>query len=137
MNNKEKYRQLCAVEPSIPIFSQDWWLDMSCGIDNWDVALVEQAGKINASLPYSIEKKRQLTYIGQPKLTPHLGPWLAHDDSKYAQKISHEKQNMSALIEQLPRFDHFKQNFNPNITNWLPFFLEKLFSTNKLYIPIK
>lgn len=42
---KELYRKLCEQEPSIPLFSQAWWLDAVCGEAAWDVALVEKGGK--------------------------------------------------------------------------------------------
>lgn len=37
MKPKEKYRALCEKEQAIQIFSRDWWLDATAGIDNWDV----------------------------------------------------------------------------------------------------
>lgn len=46
MGNKSKYRNLCAVEKNIPIFSQDWWLDAVCGEENWDVIIIEKGGII-------------------------------------------------------------------------------------------
>ena len=48
----EKYRVLCREEPSIPIFSRDWWLDVTAGPGNWDVSIVERDGKIVAAMPF-------------------------------------------------------------------------------------
>ena len=50
------YRELCANEDLIPLFSKDWWLDSVVGADKWDVALVFKDGKIIASMPYIIKK---------------------------------------------------------------------------------
>jgi hypothetical protein len=46
MTNKDKYRQLCSKETSLPLFSRDWWLDAACGETLWDVLLVEEKEKI-------------------------------------------------------------------------------------------
>ena len=37
-NSKILYRELCANEDLIPLFSWDWWLDTVVGVDKWDVA---------------------------------------------------------------------------------------------------
>jgi hypothetical protein len=55
MSNKEKYRLLCKNEKSIPIFSQDTWLDYTCGND-WDVCIITENNKIVASMPYFFKK---------------------------------------------------------------------------------
>ena len=56
-DDKETYRSLCKIEPTIPIFSRDWWLDAVCGKDNWDVALVGKGGMIVAAMPYYMQKR--------------------------------------------------------------------------------
>ena len=56
MDNREKYRNFCNKESSMPLFSKAWWLDSVCGENNWDVSLVEKGGNIFASMPYYIEK---------------------------------------------------------------------------------
>ncbi len=124
MNNKNSYRQFCQTEPSIPIFSKDWWLDAVCGEDNWDVALVEKGGNIVATMPYYIRtNKIGLKLMVQPQLTQTLGPWISYpQNQKYEKKLSFDKQIINALLEQLPQYDYFAQNFHYSITNWLPFY---------------
>src|SRR5690606_23353867 len=73
--NKEKYKKLCTEEPSIPIFSQDWWLDATAGSHNWDVALVENRDNIAACMPYVTNKRAGLKISTVPPLTYCLGPW--------------------------------------------------------------
>jgi len=58
----------------------------------------------------------------QPKLTPHLGPWLRGSSAKLTNRLAEEKELMHELIEALPRFDLFRQCFAPELTNWLPFY---------------
>jgi lipid II:glycine glycyltransferase (peptidoglycan interpeptide bridge formation enzyme) len=123
MTNKEKYREFCEYEKNIPIFSQDWWLDAVCGNDNWDVAIVEKGGQIWATMPYYKVKKFGFTLIIMPKLTQTLGPYIKYPPKqKYSSRLSWEKEVMSKLIEQLPKFDYFNQHFHYTVTNWLPFY---------------
>ncbi|HDZ3695871.1 GNAT family N-acetyltransferase [Vibrio cholerae] len=121
MINKEKYRQLCEEEPTIPIFSQAWWLD-AVARDNWDVCIVEKGDKIQATMPYIIQKKFGLTLLTQPKLTQTLGPWLRPSTAKYSKQLSQQKDLMEALIDQLPKYHYFSQNWHYSNTNWLPFY---------------
>jgi len=119
--NKEKYKEFCKNEKNIPIFSQYWWLDALC--DEWNVVLIEKNNEIVASLPYHIQKNNNLIQLGQPILTQKLGPYLKFPDTiKYITKLKWEKRLMSELIENLPEYDIFSQNFDFSITNWLPFY---------------
>jgi len=118
--SKTKYRELCENEGSIPIFSQPWWLDATAGTENWDVVLVEENDAIVASMPFVIKKKYGFTIISQPILTQYLGPWLRPSKAKYSRRLGLQKKHIQALFTQLPKFDHFQQNWNPEMTNWLP-----------------
>jgi len=125
MSAKERYRELCNTEPSIPIFSKNWWLDAACGKDNWDVVVFENKGNdIIAALPYyAIKSRYGFKKIIIPKLTQTMGPWLKYPpNQKYANRLSFEKKVMNALINTLPKFDTFSQNFHYSINNWLPFY---------------
>ena len=125
MRNKslrERYRQHCREEMSIPIFSRDWWLDAVCGEANWDAAIVEKGGSIVGSLPYFIKKQWGLTLLVQPPLTQALGPWLRPSTAKYSKSLGYQKDVMNALIDQLPLYDYFSQNWHYSNTNWSPFY---------------
>lgn len=118
----DKYRTLCSQEPSIPLFSQVWWLDATAGEGAWDVALVEKGGAIVAAMPYVPRKRYGFTLLGQPALTQTLGPWLRETDGKSSTKLAQHKDWLQALIAQLPPFAHFTQNWHWSMTNWLPFY---------------
>lgn len=125
LTNKEKYRNLCRGEDTIPIFSKDWWLDAVAGEENWDVVLVERGEIIVASLPYIVKKKFFLRYISMPKLTQTAGVWMKYPDGqKYTNKISFEREVCKEIIEKLPQVDAYAQNFHYSFTNWLPFYWE-------------
>ncbi|MHA7808483.1 MAG: GNAT family N-acetyltransferase [Marinobacter adhaerens] len=118
---KKVYRELCEHQPSIPLFSQAWWLDSVAG-DNWDVVLVEKGGEVQAAMPFVVRRKLGFTLLTQPSLTQCLGPWIRPTPGKYAKRLSREKDLMQALIEQLPVYTHFQQNWQHAVTNWLPFY---------------
>ncbi len=121
-NRIEKYRTLCTQEPSIPLFSQAWWLDATAGEGAWDVALVEKGGAIVAAMPYVPRKRYGFTLLGQPALTQTLGPWLRETDGKFSTKLAQHKDWLQALIAQFPPFAHFTQNWHWQMVNWLPFY---------------
>jgi hypothetical protein len=125
MTSKEKYRQLCKEDNSIPIFSKDWWMDAVCGEDNWDVLVVEKGGQIVASMPIYIKEKYGLKYITQPKLTQTNGIHIIYpENQKYEKRLSHEKKVMNEIIGQLEQLNlaYYQQNFHYSVTNWLPFY---------------
>lgn len=119
---KDKYRKLCSIEESIPLFSQAWWLDSVCGEDKWNVCLVEKGRKIYASMPYCIYHRKGFKFIKQPPLTQALGPWIRNESKNESKKLENEKKLMNALIEQIPKVDYFYQQWNYKNTNWLPFY---------------
>jgi len=121
-NNQARYRQHCREEASVPIFSQDWWLDAVCADGIWDAALVERGGRIIGSMPYFMKKRMRFTLLTHPPLTQKLGPWLRPSNAKYAKSLSYQKDVMSTLIEQLPSYDYFYQYWDYSNTNWQPFY---------------
>lgn len=131
MSYKEKYRELCEQEKSIPIFSQPWWLDVVCGDDHWDVAMVEKGGYVQAAMPYSFKKRYGFTIITQPLLTQTLGPWMVPSEAKYANRLGVQKDLMEELIRQLPQYSYFCQNWNYSQTNWLPFYWAGFMQTTR------
>jgi hypothetical protein len=131
MTDKDLYREFCKKELTIPIFSKDWWLDAVCGGDNWDVALVKRGELIGASLPYKKIPKFNQPNLVMPKLTQTLGPWLRPSKAKYANMLAEQKDLMAELINQLPPFDYFSQNFHYSITNWLPFYWQGFSQTTR------
>jgi hypothetical protein len=121
MTEKEAYREFSGKEPSLPIFSRDWWLDATAGPDAWNVALVRKADQVIASMPYVMRRRYGLRVLGQPALTQKLGPWFRPNDGKPATRLAYEKGLMQEMIDQLPPFDYFNQSWHYNRTNWLPF----------------
>jgi lipid II:glycine glycyltransferase (peptidoglycan interpeptide bridge formation enzyme) len=131
MSDKKLYREFCTTEQSIPIFSRDWWLDAVCGKDKWDVIVIKKSENIVAALPFFIVHGRLFTTIGMPPLTQILGPWLQLSKSNYADRLSEQKKMMSEIIDRLPPYDYFTQNFHYSIANWLPFYWKGFSQTTR------
>ncbi|RHJ84390.1 GNAT family N-acetyltransferase [Parabacteroides sp. AM08-6] len=123
MTSKDKYHQLCSYEPTIPIFSRDWWLDIVCGKENWDVLSVEEKGRILATMPFYTPKH---DIILMPFFTQTMGPWFAPEasDIKYTTTLGRRQEFCKQFIEQLHSYSFFLQNFHYSITDWLPFYWE-------------
>ncbi len=115
--SKRKYRAHCASNLDIPLFSKDWWLDAAVGAENWDVAIVEENGRLVASMPYAFSKHGPFFQIYQPPLTQCLGPWVT---SALLGK-ERELRLHRSLIDQLPAYDKFQQSWNFQNQNWLAF----------------
>jgi len=123
INCKEAYRELCNHEPTIKLFSKDWWLDSVCGEKNWDVILVTENAQVVAAMPYYFRRKFVFNIITLPKLTQTMGPWLKYNPNmRYSTRLSFEKKIFTELINKIPKVAYFRQNFDYSITNWLPFY---------------
>src|SRR5690606_29834952 len=128
---KQAYRALCNSEPSILVISKAWWLDAAAGSENWDVVIVEREGEIVASLPFVIKRLLGLTLLTQPSLTQTLGPWLKPTSLKSSKLLSWEKEQMQALIAQLPPYSHYVQQWHYSYSNWLPFYWKGFTQTTR------
>jgi len=121
VSNKDEYRKLCQTEETIPVFSRDWWLDVVCGSDNWDVILIKENDKIRATLPYYLLRHN---IISMPFYTQTMGIWFApcSDDTKPASIQENRQSICNQIIVQLKPFKCFLQNFHYDFTDWLPFY---------------
>jgi hypothetical protein len=118
--DQHRYRQLCEKEQTIPLFSQAWWLDATCGPDRWDVAVVEKGGEIMATLPYLRLVRAGMTKLTMPALTQKLGPWFRPQEGRYAQQLAQRKNLIDSLLDRLPRHDWFAQNLDYRVDDCLP-----------------
>lgn len=112
------------------IFSQPWWLE-AVAPGEWGEVIVERGGELLARMPYVIKRRRGLTLMTMPPLTQTLGPWLRPYSGKYTNRLSTEKELMTELIQRLPAFDFFQQNFHYSVTNWLPFYWQGFQQTTR------
>lgn len=127
LNSVEKrqlYRELCG-NVYIPLHAKDWWLDAVCGVDNWEVILVFDKGKISGALPYFLSKKLGfLTQIINPTLSIYNNIYVRLPDNPDIKPIklqSLENIIISKLVSKIPKTTFFRQLINPKVTNALPF----------------
>ena len=122
MTDKEQYRELCAKELSIPLYSRDWWMDCVCGENQWDVLLYcMDSGVIEAAFPFYRPYKKQ---IMMPAFTQTMGIWFNPDFEKdnYSKNLLRKQIICEELIRRLPEHCYFIQNFHYSFTDWLPFY---------------
>lgn len=123
---KEAYRRLCATEGSrIPVFQQDWWMDVVCEGKEWDVALAMDGSRVLAAMPYLIRHRFGMRYVLQPQLTQFSGPcFFAPTDMSPSRCVDFEHRAADLLIDHFEslRLDWFCQRFAPSVTDWLPFY---------------
>jgi len=112
------------------IFQKPWWLE-AVAPGHWHEVTVTKGGKIIASLPYVRQTRRGFSYLIMPPLTQTLGPWLRPSTAKYANVLAEQKDLLTELIQGLPPFDYFEQNFHYSISNWLPFYWQGYQQTTK------
>lgn len=124
--SKEAYKKLCQMEPSIPIFMRDWYLDCTTH-DNWEIIIAIESDKIIAVFPFKYRRKGSFKFIENPRLTPRLGIWYTNGlTDKKKRKINHE------IINTLPNFDRFKIAFSYDFTDWQEYY-EKGFQQTTRY----
>jgi hypothetical protein len=121
MSIKDEYRNLCQTEESIPVFSRDWWLDVVCRVDNWDVILIKENDIVQAALPYYLLRRH---IISMPCYTQTMGIWFAPhaDDMKPISVQEHRQSLCNQIIERLKPYKSFLQRFHYDFTDWLPFY---------------
>ncbi|MHB8580436.1 MAG: GNAT family N-acetyltransferase [Ignavibacteriaceae bacterium] len=114
-----------------PIFFQPWWLE-TVAPGRWDYAVVYRGNDVAAVLPYTYKiRLKRFLLIEMPPLTPYLGPWLRKSSAKYANQLSEQKVLMNELIDKLPSFSLYHQNFHPLVSNWLPFYWKNFQQTTR------
>lgn len=131
--SKKKYRELCEKE-DIPIFSQYYWMNAVCGEENWDVILIEEGGRIVASLPYFYFKENEKWKIQKAPLTQNNGVKLYYPSNlKVASKISFENRVIEKIILELEKLEisEYRQYYHYDFKNWLPFYWKNYKQTTR------
>ena len=99
--------------------------------------VITNQNEIVARMPW-FKKRFGLTILTQPPLTPTLGPWFKYYKDKNGRyKSSQEKKLVNELINQLPKFNYYRANFSPEITNWLPWYWKGYSQTTRYTYRLK
>lgn len=124
MTNKEKYKALCT-QFDLPIFMQDWWMDVVCGEENWQPILVEnRVGELQAAMTCYFHKKLGMKMIIPANLTPFSGIWFRPKQQamKSHSIAEREIELTQQLIEQLPNLPLIIFQTHFSFQNWLSFY---------------
>lgn len=125
MSNKATYKDWAASQ-SLPLHLQPWWLDIACQHGQWDVALYQPKEQhIQAALPYYLIRRKGLVLCKMPPFTDYLGPYLQlpyQPQAKYRSQLTQTARIYEQLVQQLPNVPFFVQQYDPNLTNWLPWY---------------
>lgn len=109
-----------SLDPVNCIFQRDWWLE-ALAPGEWRTLEVKQGGRTVASMPIVCRNQYGARIVNSPPLAFTLGPWLAPLDCKASKRTAQENEWLMGLIDQLPAFDYFCQNWHWSMTNVLPF----------------
>ncbi len=114
--DKAAYRQACATHPTLPIFFQDWWLDLVCDDGYWDALVYVEDPHVVAVFPFFVKTFGPWKYVTMPRLTKFLGPY-------YLKEFSERKQHsiLMKMVEAIPDFLSVDLNLHYQNKNWLPF----------------
>lgn len=129
MTNKERYEEFCK-STYVPIFSKSWWMDCTCGPDNWDVWVYDpgEGEELLAAMPYYVEWRgdhKQYKYITKAPLTQNNGIIFRRDSTR---KFAREMEMQERIINEANEFiktlnlDVYEQQYHRDFQNWSPFF---------------
>jgi lipid II:glycine glycyltransferase (peptidoglycan interpeptide bridge formation enzyme) len=107
--------------PTNSLFQEPWWLE-AVAPGRWDEVIIKRGDAVVARLPYITKKRYGFTLLITPNLTQTLGHWVRNSSEKYVVQLSEQRKLVNELIDNLPPFDYFHQNFHYSITDWLPFY---------------
>lgn len=122
--NKIEYRTYCQKEQNLPLFLQEWWLDLVCQPEGWQVCISrDNGGNIQGVLPFRLTTYYGFKVIRMPDLTPRMGVHFNYPQNlKGETRLKRfERKTLTDLIKKLPRTAYYTQQFSINLNDWLPF----------------
>lgn len=102
------------------MFQESFWLD-AVAPGSWEDVTVEHAdGSVAARLPFRIWRRHRLTILGNPLLTPYIGPFVDHAPNTSAStRVSRELRLVAELTDRLPHHDVAHFQLAPSFAGWL------------------
>lgn len=119
--SRAAYRRLCELEDSIPLFSNAWLLDALVP-GEWGAVLdTDNGGTAVGAMPFLWRRRAGLRISTMPTLVPRLGPWLSGGIPATPKETSRQYRVLGNLAAGTPDVHYFAQNWNPEVSTWLPF----------------
>lgn len=109
-------------KPLLPgtVFHEHWWLN-AVTQGRFEEVVVKNGDAIVGRLPYLIGKKMRFTTLRMPPITHVLGPVVDAGIGKPQTQLLRRLSIVRELIDQLPRFDFFKQALGASAADGLAF----------------
>ncbi len=118
---KEHFSAFCAVESTMPLYMQPWWLDIVCPHNGWDVCLAyDESARIRGVLVCHSSKRTIFSALTMPQLTPHAGVWMRPQEDFMPQQqaiYAYKNAILEELILQLPSTAFYQQRFHHSLTD--------------------
>lgn len=132
MTNKQLFQKFTDQHKAKLPFSlqYSWWHEVVK--EDWDVAVVQRSEQVFAVMPYFIRHKGPWKFICNPHITPYTGPFLHYPEGqKNATRIAFEHEMHQLLLEQLPSYSEYSQNYHLGFSNSLAFVWKNFTCTNR------
>jgi len=100
------------------LFHEPWWLSAATD-GRYEEVVVEQGGKIVGRLPYLPTQRGPFRVSRMPPFTHLLGPLIESGVGKPQTRLTRRLSITRALIDKLPPFTHFEQEFDPTMDDGL------------------
>jgi len=96
-------------------------MDAVCIKGDWDVILQnDESGQLAGVLVYHHRKYRGFNLILMPPVTAYNGIYLlSQSGDKSYSAVSEDNKVIEALIDQLPKYSLYYQQYHPAFENWL------------------
>jgi hypothetical protein len=119
---REIYRSWSSDRPTLPIWHQPWWLDATAGEQGWSAVSAGPVASFVVSHPYVVTRRFGYKILDRPPLTHALGPWFSSGDTEVEPSLSTQHKLLRLLVDALPKVHFYRQNWMPEIRNWIPFY---------------
>lgn len=132
MNAKEFFKEFSTKhKEKLPFSLQfNWWNEVVS--ESWDVAVLNNGEETYGIMPYFIRTKGPWSFISNAHFTPYCGPYILYPEGqKTTTRIGFQHKAFRELIEQLPSFSEYAQNFHLEFSNALAFQWSGFTETNR------
>jgi hypothetical protein len=109
-----------ASAPPGAVFHESWWLRAATA-GRYQEVTVRSGLAVVGRLPFVVRKRLGFTELRMPPFTHVLGPVVEPGPGKYQTQLSRRLSIIRELIDQLPKFDYFKQAMDSTIADGLAF----------------
>ena len=120
-DSKKLYRSIYN-DLNIPVHMSPDWMDAVCVKGDWDVIIERSnSGEVEGVLVYHFRKILGFTFILMPQFCFYNGIWLNYkEDLTNYQRHSFEHKLTNKLIDALPEFSFYYQQYPSSFKNWAP-----------------